>query len=277
MPWLKAIKGHHLGSVWMCWTSIPRCARRPQVDWTSVDWSGYFWYPKVHDVSIETDSRCEILGPKPSKATGFPHLLSILFLPKKYQIELNPGRSRISGGVPPTVPSRIVWSASKGFGSWRPALEKDGREHLHDLMILKQKWPFDPFRNEVNYMWKSMLKSRYLASADETSLRHLLSTNSFLFGGCSSGLHRHCRKRCVLQTKSCLVVICRVICSRFFFQTTPEVTLAKGGFVCWKLAAHFFRGETRSWCSWCFCSDSFSGQMCFLCEMSRLLMEKPRI
>ena len=82
MPWLEAIKGHHPGSVWMCWTSIPRCARRPQVDWTSVDWSGYFWYPKVHDASIETDSCCEILGPKPSKATGFPHLLSILFLPK---------------------------------------------------------------------------------------------------------------------------------------------------------------------------------------------------
>lgn len=106
---------------------------------TSVDWSVFFfWYPKIHDVSIETDNCCEILGPKPSKATGFPHSLSILFLPKKISIGIKSWE--IAEGFP-TMPSRIVWSASKGFGSWRPAVAK---------------WPFDPFWNEVNYMWKSM-------------------------------------------------------------------------------------------------------------------------
>lgn len=98
----------------------------------------FFWYPKIHDVSIETDNCCEILGPKPSKATGFPHSLSILFLPKKISIGIKSWE--IAEGFP-TMPSRIVWSASKGFGSWRPAVAK---------------WPFDPFWNEVNYMWKSM-------------------------------------------------------------------------------------------------------------------------
>lgn len=138
MPWLEAIKGHHLGSVWMCWTSIPRCARRPQEK--NFRWLKrfFFWYPKIHDVSIETDNCCEILGPKPSKATGFPHSLSILFLPKKISIGIKSWE--IAEGFP-TMPSRIVWSASKGFGSWRPAVAK---------------WPFDPFWNEVNYMWKSM-------------------------------------------------------------------------------------------------------------------------
>lgn len=66
----------------------------------------------------------------------------------------------------------------------------------------------------------------------ETFLRHLLShpfTNPFLFGGCSSGLHRHCRKRCVLKNQSSLVVTCLVIFSSFFCKTPRFRDIGKGG------------------------------------------------
>lgn len=152
------------------------------------------------------------------------------FYQKKHELESNPGRSRISGGVR----NGAIQDRLKRIERFRKLKAGAGKRWTWTSTPrpddVEAKWPFDPFRNEVNYMSKIHEKSRCLASADTFSYNRDISETPPI-----PQIH---------SSSEDAVLVCTDIAARgAFFKPNPAVSFVLGFFSKTHPKWHWQRGD----------------------------------